>query len=446
MFAKQYADFERNGDRSVFVRTPCVNNPEVEAETIRRVGRVMEGLSEVRDLSLFYDWRDELSVGSFILGTDSCFCTHCMSKMRIWLQSSYGDLDALNAEWGTSFSTWKDVYPLTTQEALDRRRAGHWNFAPWHDHRAFNDMTFARICGAIKEEILRHDADGRSGATGTQCPSVYGGYDFSQIVPVCDWVEAYDFGRSVDLWRSFKSRRDMPIVKTDFHGTDARLLEAMLWGYVFQSGGYSGTILWESNSLIDAKSETLDLTENAKRRAEVFAGLRGGIPKLLQQCDEVNSPVAVLYSHPSVNADFITAVADRWRSVAAWDPERYPAYACREAWWKLLEDRGLRPTFVHSREVEAGVLIERGVKLLVLPRAIALSDAEALLHGSHRSVDFPFVSGRQVAIFADSGMPSAVIRLIILTAINASVFCESRPLARRRSPIMRLYRYIPFSA
>ena len=70
---------------------------------------------------------------------------------------------------------------------------------------------------------------------------------------------------------------------------------------------------------------------------------------------------------------------------------------------------------------------------------------EALLHGSH-GVDFPLVTGRHAAIFADSGMPSAVIRLIILTAINASVFCESRPLARRRSPIMRLYRYIPFSA
>ena len=63
-----------------------------------------------------------------------------------------------------------------------------------------------------------------------------------------------------------------------------------------------------------------------------------------------------------------------------------------------------------------------------------------------RKWDSPLIAGRYATIFADSGMPSAVIRLIILTAINASVFCESRPLARRRSPIMRLYRYIPFSA
>ena len=45
----------------------------------------------------------------------------------------------------------------------------------------------------------------------------------------------------------------------------------------------------------------------------------------------------------------------------------------------------------------------------------------ALLHGSHE-VDFPLVTGRHATIFADSGMPSAVIRLMTLTAIDASVF------------------------
>ena len=50
-----------------------------------------------------------------------------------------------------------------------------------------------------------------------------------------------------------------------------------------------------------------------------------------------------------------------------------------------------------------------------------LQSDEALLHGSHE-VDFPLVTGRHATIFADSGMPSAVIRLMTLTAIDASVF------------------------
>jgi len=63
--------------------------------------------------------------------------------------------------------------------------------------------------------------------------------------------------------------------------------------------------------------------------------------------------------------------------VAGYESERFAAYECRQAWWKLLEDRGLRPTFVTSQQVEAGALIERGITVLILPRAIALSDAEA---------------------------------------------------------------------
>ena len=62
----------------------------------------------------------------------------------------------------------------------------------------------------------------------------------------------------------------------------------------------------------------------------------------------------------------------------------------------------------------------------------------ALLHGSHE-VDFPLVTGRYATIFADSSMPSAVIRLMTLTAINASVFCESRPLAGGRDWAGDLY-------
>jgi hypothetical protein len=87
--------------------------------------------------------------------------------------------------------------------------------------------------------------------------------------------------------------------------------------------------------------------------------------------------VAVHYSQASVRADFITSVPNRWRSVAAAEPDRFGAFKCREAWWRLLEDRGLRPIFVSGAQLEAGELAERGVKVLVLPRSIALSDAEA---------------------------------------------------------------------
>jgi hypothetical protein len=129
--------------------------------------------------------------------------------------------------------------------------------------------------------------------------------------------------------------------------------------------------------MVDTDKDDLPLHDAARELGEHFAELRSGVPRLLQLADEKSSPVAVHYSHASINADFITAVPARWRSVAAAEAERFPAAQCRNAWWKLLEDRGLRPLFVSGEQIAAGDLLKRGFRVLVLPRSIALSDAEA---------------------------------------------------------------------
>ncbi|MCX7590295.1 MAG: beta-galactosidase, partial [Kiritimatiellae bacterium] len=214
LFRSQYEAFERERNRHVFVRQPCVNDPAVMGEMKRRIGRIMEGLSSMRDLCLLYDLRDEPSITSFLLASDSCFCTNCLSNMREWLREQYGSLAALNTTWGTQFASWEEVEPITTQEAIERRESGNWNFAAWHDHRAFMNTTFARVCNELKEVVKRHDPEGLVGLCGTQCPSVFGGFDMSLLVPVLDWAEPYAYANSLDCFRSFKPRRHMPLLKT----------------------------------------------------------------------------------------------------------------------------------------------------------------------------------------------------------------------------------------
>lgn len=377
VFQQWYETFERERDRRVFTRVPCVNNPAVEKAMDRYTSAVMDGLREARHLSLLYDLRDEPSITSFLLASDNCFCEHCMSGMRKWLDETYGSLAALNAQWATEFKSWEEVEPITTQEALERREAGDWNFAPWHDHRTFMNDSFVRACREQAEVIKQQDPEATVGLAGTQCPWVFGGYDFSKLAPAMDWAEPYDFGQSVDCLRSFKTRRDYPLLRTSGLGGGIAARKIMLWSILFQAGGYGGTIIWQSNAMVDTEKKDLPLKDEARQLGEIYAELRSGVPRLLQLTEELSSPVAVHYSQASINADFITAVAPRWRSVAAAEAERFPAAQCREAWWKLLEDRGLRPTFISSAEVEAGELLERDVKVFLLPRSIAVSDAEA---------------------------------------------------------------------
>ena len=376
-FRKQYAQFDRERDRSVFVRTPCVNDPAVAAAMNEIVDTTMNIMAPARDLTLLYDLRDECSVTSFVLASDACFCPHCMERMRDWLKASYGDLQALNGEWDTDFGSWDEVHPLTSQEVLERREAGSWNFAPWHDHRAFMNEAFARVCREYGERVRRHDPEALIGLEGTQCPSPFGGYDFSLLAPAVDWMEPYIMGRSLDCLRAFKPRREYPVLRTTGLGVPLQYRRAMLWAVMYQAGGYGGAIIWNSSTTVDESSPDLDLKPGIRDQAEMYLELRGGVAQLLQRCEEVSSPVAIHYSQASLNADLMTSLPCRWQSVAAYQNSVLPAHKSRMAWWELFEDRGLRPLFVSARQIEQGELRKGGFKILLLPRSIAVSDREA---------------------------------------------------------------------
>jgi hypothetical protein len=379
-FREMYRKFHETGDRSVFVRVPCLNDPAVIDAMRGYTRRQMEVLREddALDLATYYDLRDEPSVTSFVLAADVCFCKHCMGRMRDWLRGQYGDLDTLNATWDTSFLSWDEVEPLTSEEALQRRNAGNYNFAPWADHRSFQNETFLRTLLEGMEDIKATDPDARVGIAGTQCPSVFGGYDFGKLGPAMDWFEPYDFGCSLDLWHSFRREQSVPIISTSFWAPErAPMLQARLWTYLYQAGGYGGTIIWQSNALFDPETEDVKPLPGTKGFGDVLAELRGGPPRLLQRSTEHSSPVAVHYSHASVNADFMLSCPNRWQSIAAWQDKSGTIYPTRDEWFAILEDLGLRPVFVSSEQIENGELESRRFKLLVLPRSVAVSDAEA---------------------------------------------------------------------
>ncbi|MFW6159104.1 MAG: beta-galactosidase, partial [Planctomycetota bacterium] len=379
-FREMYRTFNETRDPETFIRVPCLNHPDVIEAMDGYTRRMMEVLDEddALDLALLYDLRDEPSVTSFVLASDICFCDHCMARMRDWLRDEYGGFRELNRAWGTSFRSWDEVRPLTSQEMLERREAGNWNFAPWADHRTFQNHTFLRTLERGAEVIRETHPDAVVGIAGTQCPSVFGGYDFSKLGPMIDWVEAYDFGCSLDLWRSLRRDRSVPILSTSFWAPDrAGMIQARLWTYLYQAGGYGGTIIWQSNALFDTDSENVKPLPGTPGFAEVLAELRSGAPRLLQRSTEQNSPVAIHYSHASVNADFALSCPNRWRSIAAWQDKTGAIYPTRDAWFAILEDLGLRPAFVSAEQIENGKLEDENFKLLVLPRSVAISDAEA---------------------------------------------------------------------
>ena len=120
-------DFEGRRHRYGQRHNACPSSPvfqRLSAELARRVGRRYAAHPRLAA------WH----VGNEYGG--SCYCDLCGAAFRVWLRQRYGDLDALNAAWYTTFwshrfTDWDEIEPPS---ALTE----HWR-GP--DHTAFPGMT-----------------------------------------------------------------------------------------------------------------------------------------------------------------------------------------------------------------------------------------------------------------------------------------------------------------
>ncbi|MDD4889837.1 MAG: beta-galactosidase [Phycisphaerae bacterium] len=376
-FLRQYEEFGRTRDRKVFTKVPCLNDPKVLEEQRALVRSSVTDVARGRRLARYWDIRDEPSVGAFILANDTCFCDHCMGRMRNWLRAEvYPSLDALNAAWGTTFASWDDVSPLTTEEIIERRRAKDYNFAPWCEHRSFMDKTFVDFYEQMAQVVHEIVPEALVGLEGTQAPCAFGGYDFSRWVPAMQWLEPYAFGGSMEAIRSFKTG-PITIFHTSGLGGDSAHLRTALFNGVLDGGGHAGSIIWQSEYCVDLAGATPKLTPKAEQFAEAATFMRSGFSSLLTRAEEQSDGVALLYSQRSIQSAVPLQLPDRRRSWGMFRQED-TSLDCKSrlAWLDLLYDLGLRPSMVSSAQVEAGALLEKGVKLLVLPWALALSEKE----------------------------------------------------------------------
>ncbi|MDD5598289.1 MAG: beta-galactosidase, partial [Victivallaceae bacterium] len=140
--------------KSGIVREPCLTAPDYLAQLKKSLK------SSVRIFMLFgpvaYNLGDEnflAEAGRKPDGTmwypDVCFSPSCQHKFRDYLKKTYGDLNSLNAEWGTSYKSWNEVKGMTFEQAKK-----HGNFAPWADHRTYMEEVFTGV-NKLAGEIIR---------------------------------------------------------------------------------------------------------------------------------------------------------------------------------------------------------------------------------------------------------------------------------------------------
>jgi beta-galactosidase GanA len=350
----------------VFVREPGLCDPTWQAAIADRLTGMVHGQSQYHPI--FYNLADESGIGDLAAAWDADIGPCSLDGMRTWLRTQYPDLQALNREWETSFARWQDVVPELTDAAMARHDD---NYAAWADFKAWMDVAFATAVRHVTDAVHTADPTALAGLEGGQVPG-WGGYDYGLLAPAVDVMEVYDVGNAQDLARAFNP--GLRLLRTG-GGVGPRETHAA-WHNLLHGG--RGTIVWDDSDDVVRPDGTptprgLDIAARVASLRPVAKALSGATPQ--------RDPVAVLYSQASFRTRWMLDHRVLGQAWSGRDAEReYEDNAWRASRRQTLQrlsEIGVEPYFLTPAMVEAGALRNNGLRVLILPQVIAMSQAEA---------------------------------------------------------------------
>jgi hypothetical protein len=358
--------FKRTGDKKFLQRTPSFNDPrflQTLSDIVRAAAR-----NKARYNMDYYFVGDEGSLTSYGDAVDFDWSPGALAEFRTWLKHEYGTLPSLNKEWRTDFKNWDDVVPYTTEEA---RKVG--NFAPWADHRAFMEITFARAYQAARDAVIEGDSGAHIAVSGTQATNAYDGADWSRLDRVIDDFLSYDGGNQWDMHRSF-AKPDAIIGFWTGYGSHGAAVQNAIWTAAIHNVLHPN-IFWMYSFL----DPDMTYSQSARDMGAAFKSLKfEGVGKLLMESKRLGDGIAIHYSMPSVHGASILGYHQRSSDDDDEAPKEtslsFPAN--RDGWVRTIKDLGLQFDFVSSEEVEQGSLASGKYKVLILPLSLALSPSE----------------------------------------------------------------------
>lgn len=358
---------ENPADPAVRMRQPSLSDPAWQARIDARLAQHVRVYGRYRPL--FYNLGDEIGIADLAANWDFDVSPPSLAGMRLWLRGRYPSLAALNRQWGTAFASWEDVVPPTTEATVARTDG---NYSAWSDFKEWMDEAFFRALRRGTNAVHAIDPRARAGIEGMQAPG-WGGYDFTRLAHAADVLEMYDMHNSVEIALSLNPAL---ITLTTGFATGPREMhrawhEALL--------GQRGTAIWdEANATV-----AVDGTPGPRglEMTGLYTELRDGIGAQLIASRLARDPVAILYSPASYRISWLLDVKADTQPWTVRDSEREsfdsPLRAAMRRSAALLQHDGLQPHWLTPELLADGALEARGIRLLVLPHVLALSDPEA---------------------------------------------------------------------
>jgi hypothetical protein len=282
---------------------------------------------------------------------------------RLFLTQMYGTIAALNASWGTSFTSFDEVDLSEKGDGDERAALKAGNYPRWYDRQAFLRWNFMEYAKLQRQVMRRFDPQAAIGFEGS------GGFARSgDIDAICRelgfWVP---YCSSVD--EVIRSLAPKGMVYGNWFGYDhtPEPLVARYWRMVVNGANSVWWWMWSTmggyEGFIYPDLGLLPIAEEMFKDTQV---VRDGLGDLLMQCEMLDDGIAMLYSMPS---GFAATLQDG-QSYFDYEPNH-------RAWFTVIHDQRLQFRYVSDRMLTRGEFVPEKYKVLVLAQSLALSDQEA---------------------------------------------------------------------
>ncbi len=362
--------------KGIIVRPNSLANPA----TIAKMKSFLDtNIPRAKDAyPLGYALDDEVSLGTFCSPYEVDGSPQSIQGYRKSLKQLYGgDIKKLNAEYGSSYAGFDAIKPKpfeAVRRQITAKTIGKINLSEWCDWHSYMDTQFAEAIAELVRHANSLDPKVPCGFVGGQGPTAFGGYDWRKLSKAAQWCEAYESGGNNEIIRSFWGQK-RPLLKTYFPRKGAFAQNAwFLWYYMVH--GNRGVICWPNGWF-----PPNGVAPHIKELAGTFKEVQGPVSKLVVDGEFQYDPVAIYYSHPSIQVTWGLDSASHggtWVSrSSSMDNNLSTSHLTRMGWSKALEDIGIQSRFYHMDHLIDGQLQKDGVKVLLLNRSLCLSDKEA---------------------------------------------------------------------
>ena len=341
------------------------------------------------------------SLGDEGLTFGSCLHPACWQKYRMYLESQYRNIDALNASWGTAFTRFGEIEPIIDQTAFpdikdsDKRQAAIKSYANnawsslkappgstawsdemvnvprWFDRRAFQFWNYGQHVDRFRAATRSIDPQALTGPEGT----AFGlDQDIDRIVRHTDWWVVYD-PLTLELIRSIAPPDYMYGKWTGYSDSEHNMSD---WWWSFLRGSDCAA-WWRVDHYVNARADPgrgRGIVESAQ---VVFDGL-GTLLNVRSKMQ--HDRIVMLHSFPSAHASkfeagptYGTYTRPTEDHGHAWDLR--PGGNNHRVWHRTIRSLGLQFEYVTDRMLQRGEFDPGEYAVLILSQCEALGPQEA---------------------------------------------------------------------